>query len=43
MPIDVSAFENPTKLEDTFQDDRDDTIPYLRDDLAIYLKKIGRI
>ena len=34
---------NPTKLEDTFQDDRDDTIPYLRDDLAIYLKKIGRI
>ena len=34
---------NPTKLEDTFQDDRDDTIPYLRDDLANYLKEIGRM
>ena len=34
---------NPTKLEDTFQDNRDDTIPYLRDDLEKYLKKIGRL
>ena len=34
---------NPTKLEDTFQDDRDDTIPYLREDLEKYLTKIGRI
>ena len=34
---------NPTKLEDTFQDDKDDTIPYLRDDLANYLKEIGRM
>ena len=34
---------NPTKLEDTFQDNRDDTIPYLREDLEKYLKQIGRI
>ena len=34
---------NPTKLEDTFQDNRDDTIPYLRDDLERYLRKIGRL
>ena len=33
---------NPTKLEDTFQDDREDTIPYLREDLKEYLTKIGR-
>jgi len=34
---------NPTKLEDTFQDNKNDTIPYLQDDLETYLKKIGRI
>jgi dTDP-4-dehydrorhamnose reductase len=34
---------NSTKLEDTFQDDREDTIPYLREDLEKYLKQIGRI
>jgi dTDP-4-dehydrorhamnose reductase len=34
---------NPTKLEDTFQDNRDDTIPYLREDLKRYLIKIGRL
>ena len=34
---------NPTKLENTFQDNRDDTIPYLREDLEKYLRQIGRI
>ena len=34
---------NPTKLEDTFQDDRDETIPYLRDDLANFLREMNRI
>ena len=34
---------NPTKLEDTFQDDREDTIPYLRDDLSNFLREIKRL
>ena len=34
---------NPTKLEDAFQEDRDDTIPYLRDDLENYLREIKRL
>ena len=34
---------NPTKLERTFRDDKDEEIPYLRDDLSNYLKEIGRI
>ena len=34
---------NPTKLEDTFQDERGDTIPYLREDLEKYLHQIGRL
>ena len=34
---------NPTKLEDTFQDNKKDTIPYLREDLEKYLKQVGRI
>lgn len=34
---------NPTKLEDTFQDNRDDTIPYLREDIEIYLRAIGKL
>ena len=34
---------NPTKLEDTFQDNKNDTIPYLQDDLETYLKKIGLV
>ena len=34
---------NPTKLEKTFRDDKDEEIPYLREDLGNYLKEIGRI
>ena len=34
---------NPTKLEDTFKDERDDIIPYLREDLEKYLHQIGRL
>lgn len=34
---------NPTKLEDTFQDNRDDTIPYLREDIEVYLRAIGKL